>query len=60
MSLSNEAPVSPVYRKISADLQTQMNLVLQSEAVAADADSFAQIKELIQTIVNAPSALPSW
>jgi hypothetical protein len=37
-----------------------MNLILQSEAVAADADSFAQIKELIQAIVNSPSASLSW
>jgi len=60
MSLSNETPTPPVYWKISVDLQTQMNLILQSEAVAANADSLAQIKELLQALVNAPSASPFW
>jgi len=38
MSLSNETPTPPVYCEISADLQTQMNLILQSEAIVVDAD----------------------
>jgi len=60
MSLSNETSAPPVYREISADLQSKINLLLHSEAVIADSAAFAQIKKLLQAIVDAPSASPSW
>jgi len=60
MSLNNETPPAPVYREISADLQAKMNLIIQSEATMADGAAFAQIKELMQAIVDSPPASPSW
>ena len=60
MSLNNETPPPPVYREISADLQAKMNLIIQSEATVADGAAFAQIKELMQAIVDSPPASPSW
>ena len=56
MSLNNETTPPPVYREISADLQAKMNLIIQSEATVADGAAFAQIKELMQAIVDSPPA----